>query len=309
MRHIPVLLNETIDGLNLRPGMNIVDCTLGDAGHSEAILDKTAPDGRLLGLDADVESVLRAKRNLYRFENRANLVHDNFLNLKKVIAETKFSPVQGILMDLGWSSPQFAERGRGFSFLNDEPLDMRYGTKLQISNDKFQSELTAGDVLNTYSEIELVKIFKQYGEEDLSVEIAKAIVDFRKNKKIERTSELTEIILQVYREKLHTDKEVPWVGGIHPATKVYQALRIEVNHELEALRQALPQAVEALTPGGRLAVITFHSLEDRIVKHFFQEWENKTVRLINKKPISAGDEEIKNNPSARSAKLRVVEKI
>ncbi|MEK7213445.1 MAG: 16S rRNA (cytosine(1402)-N(4))-methyltransferase RsmH, partial [Patescibacteria group bacterium] len=249
MRHIPVLLNEVIDSLQLKPGMNIIDCTLGDAGHSEAILDKTAPDGRLLGLDADVESVLRAKRNLYRYEDRVTFVHDNFLNLKKVIEETKFAPAQGILMDLGWSSQQFAERGRGFSFNppagGDEPLDMRYAAKSQNPNDKSQNELTASEILNTYSEVELAKIFKQYGEEDLSAEIASAVVAYRKNKKIEKTNELTEIILQVYREKLHTDKEVPWVGGIHPATKVYQALRIEVNHELEALRQALPQAVEA----------------------------------------------------------------
>lgn len=300
MRHIPVLLNEVIESLQLKPGMNIIDCTLGDAGHSEAILDKTAPDGRLLGLDADVEAVLRAKRNLYRYEDRVIFVHDNFLNLKKVIEETKFSPAQGILMDLGWSSQQFAERGRGFSFLNDEPLDMRYGGK---------SELTAAEVLNTYSEDDLIKIFKQYGEEDLSAEIASALVAYRKNKKIEKTNELTEIILQVYREKLHTDKEVPWVGGIHPATKVYQALRIEVNHELEALRQALPQAVEALSQGGRLAVITFHSLEDRIVKHFFQELESKTVSLVNKKPIIAGEQELTNNPRSRSAKLRVIQKI
>ena len=313
MRHIPVLLNETIDSLQLKPGINIIDCTLGDAGHSEAILDKTGPDGRLLGLDADVESVLRAKRNLYRYEDRVTFVHDNFLNLKKVIEETKFAPAQGILMDLGWSSQQFAERGRGFSFNppagGDEPLDMRYAAKSQNPNDKSQDELTASEILNTYSEVELAKIFKQYGEEDLSAEIASAVVAYRKNKKIEKTNELTEIILQVYREKLHTDKEVPWVGGIHPATKVYQALRIEVNHELEALRQALPQAVEALSQGGRLAVITFHSLEDRIVKHFFQEMENKTVSLVNKKPIVAGEEELKINPRARSAKLRVVQKI
>ena len=313
MRHIPVLLNEVIDSLQLKPGMNIIDCTLGDAGHSEAILDKTAPDGRLLGLDADVESVLRAKRNLYRYEGRVTFVHDNFLNLKKVIEETKFAPAQGILMDLGWSSQQFAERGRGFSFNppagGDEPLDMRYAAKSQNPNDKSQNELTASEILNTYSEVELAKIFKQYGEEDLSAEIASAVVAYRKNKKIEKTNELTEIILQVYREKLHTDKEVPWVGGIHPATKVYQALRIEVNHELEALRQALPQAVEALSQGGRLAVITFHSLEDRIVKHFFQEMENKTISLVNKKPIIAGEQELTDNPRSRSAKLRVVEKI
>ena len=305
-RHIPVLLNKAVDALQLKPGMNVIDCTLGDAGHAEAMLEKISPKGKLLGIDLDVEAVLRAKRFLYRFGDKAIVVRNNFVNLKKIIEEINFNPVNAILMDLGWSSPQFAERGRGFSFQTDEPLDMRYG---QTTDYGLQTTETAADIVNSYSEQELAGIFKNYGEENLSKEIAKAIMWFRKEKKIERTGELTEIILQVYRTKLHTDKEVPWVGGIHPATKVYQALRMEVNQELQSLKSALPQAVEVLSAGGRLAVITFHSLEDRIVKHFFKSIEHRQIKLVNKKPIIASEAEVAANPRARSAKLRIIEKL
>lgn len=289
--------------MQLKPGMNIVDCTLGDAGHSEEILEKTAPDGKLLGIDSDTEAVLRAKRFLYRFEDRAILVRENFVNLKKVVEENKFNPINGILMDLGWSSPQFEERGRGFSFnLPDEPLDMRYETAQNGS-------LTAGEVLNTYDEQELNKIFKLYGEEKFSYEIAKAITEKRKHEPFEKVWQLVEVILEVYRNILHTDKAVPRIGDIHPATKVFQALRIVVNKELENLKSALPQAVDILTPSGRLAVITFHSLEDRIVKQYFRSAENKAIKIISKKPIVAGDAEAKENPRSRSAKLRIVERL
>ncbi|MBI2037734.1 MAG: 16S rRNA (cytosine(1402)-N(4))-methyltransferase RsmH [Candidatus Magasanikbacteria bacterium] len=323
MKHVPVLLSETIDSLQLKPGMNIVDCTLGDAGHSEAILEKISPDGKLLGIDLDPEAVLRAKQFLYNFGDRAILVRSNFANLQEIIAKNNFNPVHAIVMDLGWSTPQFEERGRGFSFLTDEPLDMRYGVGEML---KVQGEesTTAADIVNNYPEEELSKIFKQLGEENLSKEIAEAIVDYRKrrvskdatrhdsaesSKKIETTGELVEIILETYRQKLKSDKEVPWVGGLHPATKVFQALRIETNHELENLKKVLPQAVDALAAGGRLAVITFHSLEDRIVKQYFQSIANKKIRLVNKKPIISTDAELKENARARSAKLRVVEKL
>lgn len=322
MRHEPVLLKEILESLDLKSNDNVIDCTLGDAGHSEAMLEKIGPKGKLLGIDLDAEAVLRAKRFLYRFEDRAIIVRNNFTNLKKITDENNFVPVNAILMDLGWSSPQFAERGRGFSFQTNEPLDMRYdaschserseeslnGTKGSFVPLRMTKQ-TAADILNDYSEQELAGIFKNLGEENLSKEIAEAIVGFRKNKKLEKTGELAEIILQVYRSKLHSDKEIPWIGGLHPATKVFQALRMEVNHELDNLKLALPQAVEVLATGGRLAVITFHSLEDRIVKHFFQSIANKTIKLINKKPISATDEEVKLNPRSRSAKLRVVEKL
>ncbi|HSR88893.1 MAG TPA: 16S rRNA (cytosine(1402)-N(4))-methyltransferase RsmH [Candidatus Udaeobacter sp.] len=300
MKHIPVLLSEAIDSLQLKPNQNVVDCTLGDAGHSEIILQKIAPKGKLLGIDLDAEAVLRSKRFLYNFESRTVIARDNFANLKAIAEKNNFKPVNAILMDLGWSTPQFEERGRGFSFLKDEPLDMRYSTiELQ----------TAADIINSYSESELAGIFKNFGEESLSKEIAKAVASYRKNKKIAKTGELAEIILQVYREKLRTNKEIPWIGGLHPATKVFQALRMEVNHELDNLKKVLPQAVEILAGGGRLAVISFHSLEDRIVKQYFKSIAGKTIKLINKKPLIASEEEIKNNPRARSAKLRVIEKI
>lgn len=300
MRHVPVLLKETLTALQLQPGMNVIDCTLGDAGHSEVILDLTGPNGMLLGLDADVEAILRAKRFLYRFENRAILVKSNFVNLKKEVEINKFKPVQAVLMDLGWSSPQFEERGRGFSFQKDEPLDMRYMAD--------QNDQTAADLINNLDQEDLRIIFKNFGEEDLSTEIAEAIVVKRKEKRIETTGELVNTVLEVYRKKLKTDKEIPWIGGIHPATKVFQALRIAVNRELEILKTALPEALEALVPGGRLAVITFHSLEDRIVKQYFQKINNKIGKVINKKPIIASEEEVLQNPRARSAKLRVIEK-
>lgn len=299
MRHEPVLPKEIIEALDLKPNDNVVDCTLGDAGHSEMILERIAPKGKLLGIDLDAEAVLRAKRFLYRFEDRVVVARDNFANLKEIVLKNDFGPVNGILMDLGWSTPQFEERGRGFSFSKDEPLDMRYSVT---------DKETAADIINSYTKQELTNLFKNFGEENLNKEIAEAITDFRKIKPIEKTGELAEIILQVYRIKLHTDKEIPWIGGLHPATKVFQALRMEVNHELDNLKQALPQAVEILASGGRLAVITFHSLEDRIVKQYFQTIAGKKVKLVNKKPISGTEEEIKLNPRARSAKLRVIEK-
>jgi len=304
MRHIPVLLTETLAGLNLKAGDNAADCTLGDGGHSEAILQATSPTGRLLGIDADAESVLRAKRFLYRFENRAEFARANFVELEAIVKQTGFGPIKGILFDLGWSTPQFKERGRGFSFEQDEPLDMRFSGKEQNVE-----TATAGEIVNYYPVSELAKIFKNFGEEKLSQEIAQAIGEARKIAPLTTTKQLVEIILEVYRRKLHSDKEIPWVGGTHPATKVFQALRIAVNGELEKLKQVLPMAVSLLAPGGRLAVITFHSLEDRIAKQYFKSQENKILKLINKKPIVASKEEVKNNPSARSAKLRIIEKI
>lgn len=301
MRHVPVLLNEVLDSLQLNAGMNVIDCTLGDAGHAEKILEKTAPEGMLLGIDTDPEAILRAKRYLYNFNKRVIYVRDNFENLIEIVKENKFNPVNGILIDLGWSSPQFEERGRGFSFQNPlEDLNMNYSG----SNEK-----TASQILCQLNEEELEKIFQDYGEENLSKEIASEIIKVRKEKEIKKVIDLVEVILQVYRKKLRTDKEVPWVGGLHPATKVFQALRIEVNDELGAIERVLPQAVEVLSKGGRLAVISFHSLEDRIVKHYFKSQNGKAIKLVNKKPIECLPEESVNNPRARSAKLRVVEKI
>lgn len=332
MRHVPVLLKEVLDSLQLNPGDNVIDCTVGDAGHAEKILEQTAPNGKLLAIDADPESILRAKQYLHEFGPLVIYARDNFAHLKNIVRQDNFGPVNGILMDLGWSSPQFAERGRGFSFQNlDEPLDMRYA--IGDSRDAPLGRLTAANVLNTESEQALEKIFREYGEEHLSKEIAAAIVAKRKEQPIERTNQLVDIILATYRTKLsrpgrdpaHRRRcgtppdgggrrwkittRIPWIGGLHPATKVFQALRIAVNDELGVIERALPQAVETLAPGGRLAVITFHSLEDRLVKHWFQKHDSKTIRLVNKKPIGPTRSEVESNPRSASAKLRVIEKI
>ena len=292
MKHVPVLMNEVVESLQLKLNANVIDCTLGDGGHAEMMLEKIAPEGKLLGIDTDRESILRAKQNLYRFGERAVFAQDNFINLKKIIEENKFGKVDGILMDLGWSSPQFEERGRGFSFQKNEPLDMRY--------DPSGNNQTAGEMINNLSEQELEKIFREYGEEKLSKKIAQLIVLRRGSGQVKTTQDLVVIIEEAYKYRR---------GKIHPATKVFQALRIAVNNELGILKSVLPDAVEALNSGGRLSVITFHSLEDRIVKHYFKGQEGKILKIIYKKPIICADEEYAKNPRARSAKLRTIEKI
>ncbi|MEK7084619.1 MAG: 16S rRNA (cytosine(1402)-N(4))-methyltransferase RsmH, partial [Patescibacteria group bacterium] len=207
-------------------------------------------------------------------------------------------------------SPQMEERGRVLSFERDEPLDMRYSAEAQILNPKSKIlNRTAADIVNGSGYDDLERIFREYGEEELSFDIAREIVNRRRDEKIETTKQLVKIILDVYRKKLNTTKEVPWIGGLHPATKVFQALRIVVNDELGVIERALPKAISVLEPGGRLAVITFHSLEDRIVKHYFKDQEGKSINIMTKKPIMPTDDECKQNPRACSAKLRVVEKI
>ncbi|MEK7189631.1 MAG: 16S rRNA (cytosine(1402)-N(4))-methyltransferase RsmH [Patescibacteria group bacterium] len=285
MPHLPVLLRDTINLLVLRPGSRNIDCTFGDGGHSRAIL-QSAPDIQLLGIDTDAKNISRAKKQ--KEFKKVILVNDNFRNLKEIALENNFIGVDGILMDLGWSSTQFAESGRGFSFLRDEPLDMRLGA----------GDLTAEEILNKWPESEIGKILREYGEERNWAKIAQAIVDYRHAKPIKTTGQLVEILFTL-RLGQH--------GKINPATKTFQALRIAVNDELNALKLALPQAVEILSSGGRLAVISFHSLEDRIVKRFFQN--NKSLKIITKKPIVPSREETLENPRSRSAKLRVAEKI
>jgi len=302
MSHIPVLSEEVIKFLRLSAGDNVVDCTLGDGGHAKRILEETAPDGKLLGIDCDLESLNRSREFLSASEKRIVFVNDNFRNLKSIISNNFNEKINGILMDLGWSTPQFEERGRGFSFnasAEDEPLDMRYSA---------ESGITAQEIVNTYSEKELSEIFRQYGEEKFHKEIAAKIFERRMVKKINNCRDLSEIILSVYRKKLKSSLDIPRIRKIHPATKTFQALRIAVNDELESLKQALPQALDALCPKGRLVVITFHSLEDRIVKHYFKTVSHLGI-IITKKPIVASLSEIKRNPKARSAKLRVIEKI
>ena len=276
----------------------------------------------LLGIDADPESLLRAKQFLRTCDDRTVFVRDNFSGLKRIIKETAFGPVDGILFDLGWSTPQFDERGRGFSFQHpEEPLDMRYDTRMDCEHvadsppatsfdgQPLYGPCTAAELVNNMSESELGRLFRTYGEEKYAKAIAKAIVEKRKEFAIETVGDLNSVILAVYREKLKTDKEIPWIGGIHPATKVFQALRIAVNDELGVLKKVLPDAVEALVESGRIAVISFHSLEDNIVKHFFKSQKGKTLNILTKKPIVCSDAERKENPRARSAKLRIAEKI
>lgn len=301
MRHVPVLLNEVLASLQPQPNQNFIDGTVGDAGHSQKILEATSPHGLLLAIDADPESLLRAKQNLYDFGERVTYVRANFSELQTIIREAGWGKVQGILLDLGWSSPQFAERGRGFSFQNDEPLDMRYAAS--------NGHQTAAELLNSATVPELAKIFRDYGEENLSEAIATAIGEARQIAPVQTTGQLVEIILQAYRTKLKTTKEIPWIGGLHPATKVFQAIRIAVNDELGVVEHVIPQAIEALAPGGRLGIISFHSLEDRIVKHAFKDWEaKKVVTIVTKKPLECGPEEYEANTRARSAKLRVIQK-
>lgn len=302
MRHVPVLLHEVIDGLALSQHSNIIDGTLGDGGHSQGILEATSPDGRLLGIDTDPESLLRAKQFLYPFEGRTTYVRDNFAFLKRIVEDTKFGPVHGILLDLGWSTPQFAERGRGFSFELDEQLDMR------LSGNSDPTRMTAAEILNTATETALYEVLYRYGEEKFAKEIAAAIVSRRESTPFVRTTDLVETVLSVYREQLKTDKDVPWIGGIHPATRTFQAIRIAVNDELRVIEQVIPDAIDILIPGGRLAIITFHSLEDRIVKHLFKDMEGTRGNIVNKKPIIPNEVEVRNNRRARSAKLRIFQK-
>jgi 16S rRNA (cytosine1402-N4)-methyltransferase len=283
--HVPALLKETISLLEIKSGGKYVDCTLGGGGHSEEILKK---GGILLAIDQDTDSINYNKAKLLK---KAILINDNFINLKKICFENNFLEIDGILLDLGVSSHQLESENRGFSFNSNEALDMR------MSN---EPKATARDLVNGLNEGELFELFSKYGEEKFSKKISKAICEKRKIKAIETCEELANLILTV------TPKGF---SRIHPATKVFQALRIVVNDELNNLESVLPQAIELLKSSGRLAVISFHSLEDGIVKRYFNEMEKSSIlKIITNKPIIPTIEEVKNNPRARSAKLRVVEK-
>jgi len=302
MEHVPVLLKEVIEGLNVKPGGLYIDATVGGGGHSEAILESSAPDGRLLGLDADPDALTRARKRLARFGERCVLVHANFSDLAEVARREGFFPVDGILFDLGVSSFQVDDPRRGFSFQADGPLDMRFDPRRR---------LTAAHLVNTLKEDELAELISHYGEEPKARRIARAIVEARP---LRSTLELAAIV----------ERAVGRRGRIHPATRTFQALRIAVNDELGALQKALPQAVELLASGGRLAVIAFHSLEDRIVKEFFRReardclcspevpvctcHHRATLRIITKKPIRPSPGEVQVNPRSRSARLRIAER-
>lgn len=283
MQHIPVLAKEVLEGLMLRPGARVLDGTVGLGGHAALMLEATSPDGTLVGFDRDARNLAAARENLSLFGNRVELINDSFGNL----AGHSVGAFDAELFDLGFSSVHVDDASRGFSFQNDGPLDMRYDTR---------QELTAEEVVNSWSRDELTTIFRRYGEESMSPQAAKAIFEARRNDRITSTGQLADIISAV----------IPRRGKAHPATRVFQALRIVVNDELGEVERGLRAAIEALKPGGRIAVITFHSLEDRLVKNLLREYTN--LAIITKKPLAATREEAKANPRARSAKLRIAEK-
>lgn len=295
--HEPVLLDEVLEALAPQPGKNYIDCTFGGGGHSLALMEKIKPTGIVLGIDWDRRVAQDSvSRNLI-------LVNDNYRNLEKIYQrcqkQYKLGEINGILLDLGLSSDQLEDEDRGFSFQSVGDLDMRF--------DDASSGQTAGDILMSYSEKELIEIFREYGEESLAVPIAKAIVGARNEGENLRSAEmLVRLITDIYRRKFRAPSKK------NPATKVLQALRIVVNDEYGNIRSALPKAIDVLAKGGRLAVISFHSGEDRLVKNFFREMsasDYPRIKLINKKPIIATSAELEKNPRARSAKLRVIEKL
>lgn len=306
--HEPVLLKEVVDGLKLRPHLHVIDGTLGGGGHAQAILEATAPDGTLLGIDQDDAAVAEATRRLQPFGDRVTIVHSSFTDLIDVIHEYKFeSPIHAVLFDLGVSAHHFEDASRGFAFLKPGPLDMRMDRRI---------ERTAADVVNRATELKLKEIFQTYGEEPKAGAIAAAIVAQRVNRPFRTTSDLVACVNRVKRS----------VGRAHhPATQVFQALRIEVNDELGKLNRVLPLALGVLKSGGRLAVISFHSLEDRVVKSFFKREATDCLcppsfpvcrcghvaqlEIITKKPIQPSSVEIERNPRSRSARLRIAEKI
>lgn len=297
--HIPVLLDEVLKYLNPHTSQRFVDATVGGGGHAFAILERIIPGGKLLGIEWDGEFLKRLEAQIQhsQFKDSTILINDSYSNLGKIAADNDFKNVQGVIFDLGMSSWHLEESGGGFSFTKDEPLDMRFSRR--ADGDGWP---TAAEIINRYSREELIKILKEYGEEKFAGPIATAIIKTRKTGPISSTFQLVEIIKNStpfwYRRR-----------RIHFATRTFQALRIAVNNELENLKSGLEQAEEILGGGGRLAVISFHSLEDRIVKNFFRE-EAKVGRLkiLTKKPIRAGLVEVTVNPRARSAKLRVAEK-
>lgn len=312
--HIPVLLNEVIETIDPKPGENLVDGTVGGGGHAEAILEKTSPDGKLLGIDLDGEAMIASKRRLEKYSERIILAKRNFIDFSEIKKEYDFHPIDIFFLDLGISSQQLNNEALGISFLKKAPLDMRMGGY----NYKTDGRKTAEHIVNNFSEEKIVAILKDYGEERYAKSIASEIIKERKIKKIVNTQQLVDIISGAVSGRYKNQR-------IHFATRTFQALRIAVNSELENLEAALPQILEEMEIGGRIAIISFHSLEDRIVKQFFKRESKdcvcdsevpvcvckhkKRLEIITKKPIIASKEEISRNPRSRSAKLRVARKI
>ena len=304
IQHNPVMVPEILKYLDVVSGGRYIDCTLGEGGHSKSILDASNPGGEVLGIDADHEAIEVSKSRLEKYQDRAIFVNDNFRNLRKIAMRRNFIPAHGILLDLGVSSLQLNIETRGFSFMRKSPLDMRFS---------FNQKLTADQVVNTFQENEIADILYHFGDERRARKIAKIIVE---NRPIKHSNELAEII----KKKIYISNH-----KINPATKTFQALRIYINEELSALSEVLEQSLEIIGIGGRLAVISYHSIEDRIVKNYFRR-ESKyciclpnvikcecnhepKLKIITKKPISPSSNEIISNRRSRSAKLRVIERI
>ena len=293
--HTAVLKKEVTEYLNPQMNENFVDCTVGEGGHAEEILLKNKPDGRVLGIDLDPQQIISSHWLEAHFQNRVTLANDSYINLSEILQRKNFGPVNGILLDLGMSSVQLDSTEKGFTFKIDQSLDMRYNDQVGY--------LTAEKIVNDWSEEKIEEVIREYGEEKFSKKIAKAIVEERKKGRIKTTFQLIEVIKDATPSSY-------WRGKIHYATRTFQALRIAVNDELESIRKVLPQAISALAEDGRLVVISFHSLEDRIIKNFFSEQAKLgTVKILTKKPIVAGRDELGKNPRSRSAKLRAVVKL
>lgn len=307
-KHRSVLLDETIENLNIKPDGIYVDGTLGGAGHSSHIVERLTEGGRLIGIDQDADAIKAASERLKPYADRVTIVRDNYCNFVKVLDDLGIDKVDGILLDIGVSSYQLDNEERGFSYRNDVPLDMRMDQRSNIS---------ARNIVNDYSEFDLYRIIRDYGEDKFAKNIAKHIVQARALKPIETTYELNEIIRSAIPAKFRMDT--------HPSKRTYQAIRIELNHELEVLENSIDDMIKRLNDRGRLCIITFHSLEDRIVKNRFRINENPCTcppsfpvcvcgnkslgKVITRKPIIPTDEEIEENPRSKSSKLRVFERI
>lgn len=308
-KHVSVLLTETIESLNIKSDGIYVDGTLGGGGHSLEICKRLGKNGRLIGIDQDMDAIAAATERLEAYKDRVTIVHSNYKDIDSVLKGLSVSGVDGIVLDLGVSSYQLDNAERGFTYREDTPLDMRMDQS---------SLLTAGDIVNNYSETELFRVIREYGEDGFAKNIAKHIVMARQKKPIETTGELNEIIKAAIPARVRQ-------GTGHPSKKTFQAIRIELNRELEVLEGSLDKMIELLNPGGRLSVITFHSLEDRIVKNIFRKNMNPCIcppgfpvctcgrkptgKIITRKPIVPGEQELECNKRAKSSKLRVFEKM
>ena len=308
-KHVSVLLEETIDGLDIKPDGIYVDGTLGGGGHAYEVCKRLSNKGRFIGIDQDGEALEAARKRLSEFEDKTSLVRSNYCEIDTILKDLNVEKVDGIVLDLGVSSYQIDNLERGFSYKSDAPLDMRMDTR--------QSR-TASSVVNEYSEMELYRIIRDYGEDKFAKNIAKHIVQAREKKPVETTGELVEIIKAAIPAKIRMQKG-------HPAKQTFQAIRIELNRELEVLRDSLDDMIDFLNPGGRICIITFHSLEDRIVKNAFRTNEHPCTcppdfpvcvcgkvskgRVVTRKPVLPGEKELEENSRSKSAKLRVFERI